>query len=527
MDRRHATISRLNGAHLFWLASVTTAALLVGCGGKQPVTQMQVTNDAATNADADVMLDGGAHDAHVVADATTADANTAMDATFDASDDAGALIDAGSADDAGDASFVADADSTSDAATDAAIDAGACASDQHTCNGTCVPLTESCGIALPTACDGTPGSCGTAGTCVRDYCVCSIGYTMCREGCCPVTQDTQTLTGVVGDHVQLEYASDGTAYILVESEDHSSLRLYAHAPGGTIESTGVAIAAGYANDSFDFAVRRDGTVVIASMGPDFGEGCDVHLTTWVPGAGDTTTTTIGGGFGYDIGIGLALDADDTAWITWSTARSGGMSVYSSTTAGLNRSYSAYSNGTIEETDVECDGTGSVYSAWAHAYTGTLIDSVNLLPMTMSTLPCRGEDIAFDSMSTSWSLFTTYPDFDTTLCRDGTWQGALSARAPFAIPSDLPGATLAIDSEDAGYVVWYDASSYTAHWIASTDVRRWAGGTFSLDFGLPAGWSSSSIPTASVSNATQPSGKMGFVVLPKYPGMGSLTLVEFQ
>ncbi|HJL18279.1 MAG TPA: EB domain-containing protein [Sandaracinaceae bacterium LLY-WYZ-13_1] len=408
----------------------------------------------------------------------------------------------------------------------------ACAEGFHDCDGECVPETRSCGVPLPSeACDGD-GDCGAAGECLDGVCACAAGHRPCVAGCCPVTHGTTTLTDVDGRGVQLEYGPDGTAYVLVQaeigpiSERTWELHLYTRAPGAaTLERAEFTVPVSYDEHTFDFAIRSDGTL-FAAVAPATGESTAVNLHEWRPSMTEPVTESMGRGFGYNIGVGLTIDDDDTVWASWSTARSGGLSAYSLASDGVRRSYSHSVFGTVAQTDVEWDpATDTVHSFWGHRYTGDFRSGVVLLDGTPALeSPCPADDAAFDSAGHQWSIYNSYSSIQTYFCRDGTVRQARRVTVRGTLPTAF-GGPLVVDGEDTAYVAFYEADAYTVHWVASRDVETWSRGELPIRYGLPDG--STSPAPAHVDSAVDPSGRVSFVVLPSDATMGPLTLVDFE
>ena len=85
---------------------------------------------------------------------------------------------------------------------------------------------------------------------------------------------TTSLAGVAGRGVQLDFGTDGTAYVMVQVESGSnfSLKLYTRKPGGkTIDSQPPTIPVSYKREAWDFALRNDGTL-FAVVAPVSGGG---------------------------------------------------------------------------------------------------------------------------------------------------------------------------------------------------------------------------------------------------------------
>lgn len=506
-------------ANLYTILIVVSALAFGACGSTgEPVV------DAGPGAGAEDAaqrpLDGGPTDAGR-ADAGASDAGP---------DDAGP-DDAGPSDAGPDDASLGDA-GPGDAGAE--LDAGpTCAADEHECDGACVPIGRACGVPIPDACT-TTADCGAAGECIDARCVCANGYRACVAGCCPVSYRTSTLSAddLVAQAVELAFGADGTAYILVQVEvstvpdTQHELHLYTRAPalGAPIVRESLSIPVSYQDETFGFGVRSDGTVFVA-VAPRSGEGSPVELHRWTSSA--SSSENIGSAFGYDPGVSLTIDDDDTVWASWSRSRAGGLSAYSLTSGGVARTYSDTVGGTIEQTDVEHDPvSGAVYSFWGHRYTGNFVSGVVTLTEHPNLSPrCPADDAAFDSLGRHWSVYNTYSSIETHLCRDGMTRPSTTAIVRGSLPRAIPRARLAIDGEDAAFVTYYENGTYTVHWIASTDAERWSRGALPVHYGLPSG---STTPAAAfVDVARRPDGPVSFVVVPSDPSMGPMTLVDIE
>lgn len=384
--------------------------------------------------------------------------------------------------------------------------------------------------AVPTPDECPQGDeCGSAATCVSGSCVCDAGYRACAGGCCPVDLETVTLDNAWGDDVRMHYAPDGTAYILVVQRIGTSLdyqlQLYKREPGEAIVEAGWTVPSSFDQDSFDFVIRGDGTLMIA-YATDYNEGTPIELVTWKNGVA-TEPVQIGAGFGYDIGVSTGLDADDTLWVTWSSSRSGGLSAYSLDTVGTHRIYSLGSNGTVEESDVEYDpAQASVFSFYGHRYTGTFVTGHDLLSGTGTlTSTCPADDAVFDSAGHLWTVYNTYSSIATYACRDGESIGATDARFGGSSTRPFTQAQIALDGGDTAYLASYDSYTYTATWWASTTNHGWSHGTIPTLYGVPAGWNQPG--QAHPALARDPQGRMSIVVVPQDPTMGAMVLVTFR
>ncbi len=396
------------------------------------------------------------------------------------------------------------------------------------CDGACIPESRSCGVAIPDTCAET-SECSGVAECIDGACACAAGYRACGAGCCPVTYGSAMIDGVEGGDVQLQFGPDGTAYILVQTEVASStfeLHLYTRAPGGAIERAALTIPVSYDDHSWDFAVRDDGTL-FAAAAPNTGEGTNVILYEWREGMSDATSETIGSGFGYDLGVGLSLDAAQTVWVSWSTSRSGGLSAFSREVDDTRRTYSHGSSGTVEETDVEYDPMrDGVYSFWGHRYTGTFQSGVVTLSGDTDLSPrCPADDAAFDSMGHHFAVYDSYSSIHTYFCRDGVSVQATMARIIGTLPNVLGHARITIDGEDTAFVSTYDTPSYRAEWLASRDGETWSRGELPVHYGNPSG--STSAAPAYVAGARMPSGHVAFVVLPSDATMGPMVLATLD
>ena len=409
--------------------------------------------------------------------------------------------------------------SSSDASSDAALTDGAVVDTAPDANPV-VPTPDECPQG---------NECGSAASCVDGTCVCDDGYRACAGGCCPVDLETVTLDNAWGDDVRMQYAPDGTAYILVDQEIGSAtefqLKLYKREPGGAIVDAGWSVPLDYYKGMFDFAIRGDGTLMIA-YAPSYDEGSQIDLVTWKDGVA-SQPVQIGAGFGYDIGVSTGLDGDDTLWVTWSSSRSGGLSAYSLDTTGTHRIYSLASSGTVEQTDVEYDATtASVFSFWGHYYTGTFVSGNDRLAGTATlAMTCPANDAAFDSAGHLWSVYNSYPSIETYACRDGE---SLSVRDPrFGGPQTRPfyQEQIAVDGHDTAYLASYEPLTYTATWWASTTNHGWSHGTIPTHYGVPDGWNQPA--QAHPALARDPQGRISIVVVPQDPGMGPMVLATFR
>lgn len=406
----------------------------------------------------------------------------------------------------------------------------ACAAGFHRCGAACVPEARACGVPLPEGMCGDAKDCGAAGECIKSACVCAAGHVACSAGCCPVTYDSASLAGVAGRGVQLEFGGDGTAYVMVQVEVGASyeLRLYTRKPGAKVlERAALSIPVSYRSEAFDFAVRGDGTL-FALVAPVSAESTAVELHQWRAGMTASTSERVGSAFGYDPGLGLALDGKQTVWASWSRQRSGGLDAFSLDRDGLRRSYMHNPSGTVEQTDVEWDPKGGgVYSFWGHRYTGMFQSGqVQLAGMGGLASSCPADDAAFDGQGRLWTIYNSYSSIRTYFCLDGKQVAASAAtlRAP-ALPGAF-GGPLVVDGDDTAYVAYYDKEGYAANWIASRDVQRWSRGTLPVRYGNPQG--STSPAPAYMSSARRPgSGRVSFVVLPSNATMGEMTLVDLQ
>lgn len=405
----------------------------------------------------------------------------------------------------------------------------ACSPGFHECDGECVEEKRSCGVPLPSdACD-SPSSCGEAGECIDSTCVCAVGFSACTAGCCPVTYATTTLANVEGDGVQLEYGSDGTAYILVQVEAVSgfALQLYTRAPAATtIVRETLTIPVGFDRENFDFAVREDGTVfVAASLGS--AESAAVDLYEWRAGMAEATVENMGSAFGFNVGLGLAIDGDQTVWASWSRQRSGGLNDYSQTLGGVRQTHTNFPSGTISQTDVEWNpAQAGVHSFWGHRYTGSFVSGQEQLAgATPLATTCPADDAAFDANGRLWTIFNSYSSIVTHFCLDGVSVEGRDAiaRSP-RLPTRFDG-PIVVDGEDTAFVSFYEQNAYTAHWLSSRDGESWARGELPIIFGNPMG--ATSPARAHVSSARAPSGRISIVVLPSNATMGEMTLVDLQ
>jgi len=484
------------------LAAAALSASACGDGSTSPDAAMAA--DARRDPDAAEALDTG-----------TADTGISLDAALEPDAWTMPVVDAGL-----DAALEPDAGPP---------DAGGCGMGLHDCGGTCVPEREACGVALPDACT-TSADCGAAGECVSMRCVCGAGYRSCTAGCCTVAYDTVELAGVSGLGVLLDHAADGTAYVLVHEQISSSgcaLRLYARPPGDALARTTLQLPTHCSpnNDHFDFAVRRDGEVVVAHA-PSYAEGSDVTLYRWRSGDVSPTATMLGTGYGYAGGVGLALDDEETAWVSWARARSGGMSAAAVTTAGDLRTYMpSGASGSVEQSDVARDPMRDAVDAfWGHRYTGSFISGVVLLDGATPRDPrCAADDAAYDSMGRLFAIHDTYSSIRTEHCLAGETVGAMEYVVVRGAdpPRTLLGKALAIDGEDVAFVSYYEPSAYRGSWLATTDGARWSRGDFSGFFRVPMG---GTMPGRAYTAAdAAPSGRMAFVVVPTDATMGDLAL----
>lgn len=371
--------------------------------------------------------------------------------------------------------------------------------------------------------------CGSAASCVSDTCVCDDGYRACEGGCCPVDLETVTLDNAWGDDVRMQYAPDGTAYILVDQRIGTTtdykLVLYKREPAGSIVDAGWSAPLDYYKGMFDFAIRGDGTLMIA-YAPTYGEGSPIELVTWKDGVA-SQPVQIGSGFGYDIGVSTGLDGDDTLWVTWSSSRSGGLSAYSLDTSGTHRIYSLGSNGTVEETDVEYDAAqASVFSFYGHRYTGMFVTGSDRLDGTGTLAStCPADDAVFDGAGHLWTVYNTYSSIETYACRDGESIAARDARFGGSQTRPFNQAQIALDGHDTAYLASYDAVTYTATWWASTTNHGWSHGTIPTHYGVPDGWNQPA--QAHPALARDPQGRISIVVVPQDPGMGPMVLATFR
>ena len=405
-----------------------------------------------------------------------------------------------------------------------------CAAGFHQCDKACVPAARPCGVPLPDAKCTDSTSCGPAGECIGSSCVCAAGYASCSVGCCPVSYGTTSLAGVAGRGVQLDFGTDGTAYVMVQVESGSnfSLKLYTRKPGGkTIEPAPLTIPVSYKREAWDFALRNDGTL-FAVVAPVSGEGTSVELHRWKEGMTGSTSERIGSAFGYDPGVGMTIDGKQTVWASWSRSRSGGLDAFSLEVDDLHRNYMHGSGGTVEQSDVEWDPkSGGVFSFWGHRYTGMFrTGTVQLSGTSALANTCPADDAAIDSQGRMWAIFNSYSSIQTYFCAPGELVAASNATMrPPALPTAFNG-PMAIDGDDTAFVAYYKPSAYTAHWLASRDGRRWARGTLPLRYGNPRG--STSPGTALVASSRRPgSGRMSFVILPSDATQGDMTLVDLQ
>jgi hypothetical protein len=362
---------------------------------------------------------------------------------------------------------------------------------------------------IPPVCDG-------------GECTCSDGYRPCSGGCCVAEIETVTLDGVSAHDVRMEYAPDGTAYILVAyTTDQSTttpyrLELYKRAPGGEIASTGW-IVEGPSERQFDLAIRSDGTVMIAYAPGGGQETTPVELVTWKDGVA-SQPVRMGNGFAYETGVSATLDADETLWVTWSSSRSGGMAAYSVDTSGTQRTWGFSTTGTIETTDAQYSAAlASVFSFYVNRYTGTLGGGVTRVTGTADTpATCLADSAAFDSTGHVWSVHSTYPSVHTYACRDDE---------SVELPDTLDRPRLAVDADDVAYIASYDMYTYTASWYASADNHGWTQGVVPTHYGVAPGWNRPGYARTSL--ARDPHGRMSIVVAPEDAGMGPMVLATFR
>jgi hypothetical protein len=407
---------------------------------------------------------------------------------------------------------------------------GSAGSDAALIDGAIVDGPADAAPVIPTPDECPQGDeCGSAASCVSGTCVCDDGYRACEGGCCPVDLETVTLDNAWGDDVRMQYAPDGTAYILVDQRIGTTtdykLVLYKREPAGSIVDAGWSVPLDYYKGMFDFAIRGDGTLMIA-YAPAYGEGSPIELVTWKDGVA-SEPVQIGSGFGYDIGVSTGLDGDDTLWVTWSSSRSGGLSAYSLDTSGTHRIYSLGSNGTVEETDVEYDATqASVFSFYGHRYTGMFVTGNDRLSGTGTLAStCAADDAVFDSAGHLWTVYNTYSSIETYACRDGESIAARDARFGGSQTRPFNQAQIALDGHDTAYLASYDAATYTATWWASTTNHGWSHGTIPTHYGVPDGWNQPA--QAHPALARDPQGRISIVVLPQDPGMGPMVLATFR
>jgi hypothetical protein len=293
------------------------------------------------------------------------------------------------------------------------------------------------------------------------------------------------------------------------------LELYARAPGGQLASTGWTVD-GPAEGQFDLAVRSDGTVMIA-YAPGGMESTPVYLTTWKNGVA-TPPVTMGSGFAYETGVSATLDADETLWVTWSSARSGGMSAYSIDTTGTQRTWGFGSSGTIERTDAQYSAAlGSVFSFYVNRYTGTLDGGVTRVAGAGTLGPtCLADSAAFDHGGHVWSVHNSYPSVRTYLCRDAD---------SVELADVLDHARVGVDGEDIAYAASYDMHTYVASWYASADNHGWTRGTIPTHYGVPPGWNRPGYARTAL--ARDPHGHMSIAVVPEDAAMGAMVLATFR
>jgi hypothetical protein len=345
-----------------------------------------------------------------------------------------------------------------------------------------------------------------------------------------VVYDEAELAGVSGYGVLLDHAPDGTAYLLVHemlSSSGCALRLYARPPGDALVPTALSIPTRCSpnDDHFDFVVRSDGAVLVAQA-PTSGEVSDVVLYTWRPGDPGPTTLTLGTSFGYRGGVGLALDDEGTAWVSWARSRSGGMSSAEVTIAGDLRTYMPTgTSGSIEQSDVERDpARDAMDSFWGHRYTGSFISGVVLLDGASPLSPtCPADDAAYDASGRLFTIHDSYSSIRTNFCI----AGVTTALIEYVVvrgadpPRTLLGKALAIDGEGTAFVSYYEPASYRASWLATSDGERWSRGDYGSFFRVPMGSTTPGRAWTAVDAA--PGGRMAFAVVPIDATMGDLTL----
>jgi hypothetical protein len=410
---------------------------------------------------------------------------------------------------------------TADASSDGAGGDGAVAVDAAPDANPVIPTPDTCPQG---------DECGSAASCVNGACVCDDGYRACAGGCCAVDLETVTLDNAWGDDVRLQVAPDGTAYILVdqrisESGTAQQLHLYSRAPGSAIVDTGWVVPVDYYQGMFDFAIKTDGTLMVA-YAPNYSEGSYVELVSWKNGVA-SQPLQIGSGFGYDMGISVAVAPDDTLWVTWSSSRSGGLSAYSVDAGGTQRTYNLGSNGTVEETDVEYDATtGGMYSFYGHRYTGNFVSGVvPLAGATPLSSTCPADSAVFDRSGHVWATYNSYSTIHTYACRDGQNVMAGTDALPVNSNRAFTRPRIALDAQDTAFLADYDPYMYVATWWSSTSNLGWSHGTLPTHYGIVPGWNRPGFAYTAL--ASGPHGQMAIAVVPESAQMGAMVLATFR
>jgi len=337
---------------------------------------------------------------------------------------------------------------------------------------------------------------------------------------------TTTAAGLYGTDVRLHYAPDGTAYLLViaRDADHPApqLSLYSQPPGGAITSTGWQIDVDGENNEFDFAIRSDGTLMIAYQPYELSQ---VRFVTWKDGVASTPAmvgTTDGAS-----GVSTAIDPAGTLWMTWAPGTADAIAAYSIDTGGTRRSYSLSADTTVEWSSVAYDpALGEMFAAYSSVFTGTYFGgSLDLSGTAALANPCPAESMAFDSGGHEWAIYNTYEPTNTYACRDGQSEIASDPRFTGSTTTSVfETRRLALDSRDTAYVATYWADSYTASWYASSDGATWTSGALPTHFGLAT--EQDQPAAAAIALATDPAGRVSIAVIPQYASMGDAVLHTF-
>ena len=393
------------------------------------------------------------------------------------------------------------------------------------CGGVCHHDVVSCGTEPPNSCTAN-ADCQGLGSCVNEVCVCHDGYRACAMGCCSIDFDVTSLADVTAHDVRLAYGPDGSAWILLSVGDSlpHQLVLLRKPPLGAIENTTFAgPLISYTERSFDLAVRSDGIVAIghvASPSPY------AWFTLWNPGGMQDTEQLLASN-GSRPGVSVAVDADDTTWMSYTSPQNTNqIRAWEVTLDGIRRSHTASTNGSLEQTKTVVRPGGDVYTFWGHRYTGSFVNGVAALTESPALDPyCPAEEAGFAADGTLWSVFNSYSSIYTHVCRAGTSTRLNQATLVGSVPNSYAQARMAVDGEGTMHLVAYETNAYTAHWFTTVDGSTVSRTSLPINYGNPTG--STSAAPARMASAVAPNGRVGILVVPTEPGMGTLQLYEVQ